>query len=148
MSRGSLWLFLSVACLAGLVAPAVRAQLGPPPFVNSANNSADYSTTVAQGSLFVVFGSNLGPATLVEVSSFPLQNMLAGTSVTVTTGSTKLNCPMIYTSATQVAAILPSNTPAGTASVTVSYNGSIDTSGFARSEEHTSELQSLTNLVC
>ena len=113
MSRGSLWLFLSVACLAGLVAPDVRAQSGPPPFVNSANNSADYSTTIAQGSLFVVFGENLGPAGLVEVSAFPLPKTLAGTSITVTSGSATLDCPMIYTSAAQVAAILPSNTPAG-----------------------------------
>jgi uncharacterized protein (TIGR03437 family) len=128
-TRLSPLLFLSVALLS--TAPYLLAQNGPPPFVNSANNSADYSTTIAQGSLFVVFGSNLGPATLVEVSSFPLQDALAGTSVTVTVGSTKLSCPMIYTSSAQVAAILPSNTPVGTASVTVSYNGSIDTYGFA-----------------
>ncbi len=96
---------------------------GGPPEALSANNSADYGTTLAQGSLFVVFGSYLGPGNLVAVSSFPLPNMLSGTSVTVTSGSTTLNCPMIYTSTGQVAAILPSNTPVGPATVTVAYNG-------------------------
>ena len=84
---------------------------------------ADYSTTIAQGSLFVVFGYNLGPANLVQVSAFPLPNVLAGTSVTVQSGSTTLNCPMIYTSNAQVAAILPSNTPVGVAVIAVALNG-------------------------
>jgi uncharacterized protein (TIGR03437 family) len=109
-------------CLASLAVPLLLAQPSLPPFVRSANSSADYSTTIAQGSLFVVFGSNLGPATLVQVSAFPLQNNLSGTAVTVTSGSTTLNCPMIYTSAGQVAAILPSNTPTGQVTITVSYN--------------------------
>jgi uncharacterized protein (TIGR03437 family) len=97
------------------------AQSSPPPTVRSANNSADYTTTIAQGSLFVVFGYNLGPANLVQVSAFPLPNTLAGTSVTVSSGPTTLNCPMIYTSAGQVAAILPSDTPVGTVTITVTY---------------------------
>jgi len=117
-----------------LASPGLSAQSGPPPFVNSANNSADYSATVAQGSLFVVFGYNLGPADLVQVSAFPLPNVLSGTSVTVTSGSTKLDCPMIYTSIGQVAAILPSNTPTGTASVTVAYNGQTDPGGFSTTQ--------------
>ena len=91
--------------LAALATPVLPAQSGPPPLVSSANSSASYSTTIAQGSLFVVFGNNLGPASLVQVSAFPLPNILSGTSVTVTSGSTKLNCPMIYTSSAQVAAI-------------------------------------------
>ncbi len=96
------------------------------PMVISANNSADYSTTLAQGSLFVIFGSSLGPATLAEISAFPLPNVLAGTSVTVTAGSITLDCPMVYTSAGQVAAILPSNTPVGEAIITVAYDGVTD----------------------
>ncbi len=125
---------IGFACLAALVSPALRAQSGPPPFVNSANNSADYSTTFAQGSLFVVFGENLGPAMLVQVTAFPLPNVLSGTSVTVTSGSTTLNCPMIYTSSSQVAAILPSNTPAGTATITVSYNAQTADDGFSTAQ--------------
>ena len=125
--------FLVFVCATMLaVSPALNAQA--PPFVDSANNSADYTTTIAQGSLFVVFGSFLGPANLVQVSAFPLTNVLAGTSVTVSSGSTTLNCPMIYTSSGQVAAILPSNTPAGTAKVTVAYNGKTDPSGFSNTQ--------------
>src|SRR5580704_576141 len=110
-------------CLATVAPPGLSAQAQSPPFVDSANNSADYSTTIAQGSLFVVFGYYLGPASLVQVSAFPLPNVLAGTSVTVKSGSTTLNCPMIYTSNAQVAAILPSNTPVGVATIAVALNG-------------------------
>lgn len=113
-----------------LVPSDVRAQSSDP-IVFSANNSADYSTTIAQGSLFVVFGNSLGPATLVQVSTFPLPNVLSGTSVTVTSGSTTLNCPMVYASAGQAAAILPSNTPAGPAIVTVAFNGQTDPYGYS-----------------
>lgn len=116
-------LFLSALLFpAILLQPALRAQQYPP-YVYSVNNSADYGTTIAQGSLFVIFGYNIGPATLVQVSSFPLPNVLAGTSVTVQSGSTTLNCPMVYTSFGQAAAILPSSVPAGPANVTVMYGG-------------------------
>jgi uncharacterized protein (TIGR03437 family) len=114
---------LGTVSVAVMAIPGLRAQSGPPPEVYSANSSADYSTTIAQGSLFVVFGYNLGPASLVQVSAFPLPNVLAGTSVTVKSGSATLNCPMIYTSNAQVAAILPSNTPVGTAVIAVALNG-------------------------
>src|SRR5579871_5604808 len=83
-----------IGSASGLLAAAfsLNAQPGSTPIVNSANNSADYSTTLAQGSLFVVFGQNLGPTNFVQVSAFPLPNILSGTSITVTSGSTTLNC--------------------------------------------------------
>jgi uncharacterized protein (TIGR03437 family) len=120
-------------CSAMLTRSDLRAQSSTP-VVFSANNSADYSTTIAQGSLFVVFGYALGPATLVQVSAFPLPNVLSGTSVTVTSGATTFNCPMVYTSSGQVAAILPSNAPAGLANVTVAYNGQTDPAGFSTTQ--------------
>jgi uncharacterized protein (TIGR03437 family) len=43
--------------------------------------------------------------------------------VKVTVGGTTVDAFMYYASATQVAAILPSNTPSGTGTVTVTYNG-------------------------
>jgi uncharacterized protein (TIGR03437 family) len=104
------------------------------PQVSSANNSADYSTTIAEGSLFVVFGYSLGPADLAQASSFPLPYVLSETSVTVTSGSTTLNCPMLYTSNGQVAAILPSNTPVGPATITVAYYGITDAYGFSTTQ--------------
>jgi hypothetical protein len=40
---------------------------------------------IAQGSIFVIFGDNLGPATLVQVSAFAHHGRLAE-PVTVTVG--------------------------------------------------------------
>jgi uncharacterized protein (TIGR03437 family) len=128
MSNAKTWIgFVGLAVLAHF---DLRAQSSDP-IVFSANNSADYSTTIAQGSLFVVFGFSLGPATLVQVSTFPLPNMLSGTSVTVTSGASTLNYPMVYASNGQVAAILPSNTPVGPASVTVAIFGETDPNGYS-----------------
>ncbi len=80
---------------------------------------------IAQGAIFIVFGQNLGPATVVQVSSFPLPTSqgLGGTSIRVTVAGTTVDAIMLYTLATQVAAVLPSNTPIGTGTLTVTYNG-------------------------
>lgn len=94
-------------------------------------NSASYVLSnfpnggIAEGSIFVVFGSGLGPAAIVYNSSLPYQTSLGGTSVTVTVNGTNMQCLMFYTSAGQVAAILPSGTPVGTGTITVTYSGSI-----------------------
>lgn len=90
------------------------------------NNNPIGNNNVSQGSIFVIFGTNMGPAALVQASSLPLQTGLPdanGTSVTISSGGQNVSAYMIYTSAGQVAAILPSNTPTGSAAVTVSYNG-------------------------
>ncbi len=92
-------------------------------------NAASYASprlptgAVAQGSIFVIFGRGMGPAALVQASSLPLGDTLGGTSVRVTSGGQTLNCPMIYTSAGQVAAVMPSTTPVGNATLTVTFNG-------------------------
>ncbi len=92
-------------------------------------NAASYATPglpnagIAQGSLFVVFGSNMGPAALQQISAFPLPATLAGTSLTATVGATSVKPLMVYTSAGQLAAILPSATPVGTGTLTVTFNG-------------------------
>ena len=98
------------------------------PLLTRVSNSASYSPAgapnsgIAQGSLFVAFGYNMGPATLVQ-SGYPLTTNLSGTSVSVTVGSTTVDALMVYTSSNQIAAILPSKTPAGAGKVTVAYNG-------------------------
>ena len=91
-----------------------------------ANGNPIGNNNVAQGSIFVIFGTNMGPNSLVQASNLPLGTSLPasnGTSVSVTGGGQTVSALMIYSSAGQVAAILPSNTPVGAASVTVSYNG-------------------------
>jgi uncharacterized protein (TIGR03437 family) len=98
---------------------------------NGVVNGASYARPgfpnggIAQGSIFTIFGDNLGPANYVQVDTFPLPTSagLAGTRVTVTVGSTTLDAIMLWTLKTQVAAVLPSNTPLGQASVRVIYNG-------------------------
>jgi uncharacterized protein (TIGR03437 family) len=92
-------------------------------------NNASYApaglpnSAVAQGSIFAIFGSNLGPANIAQQPSYPLQRTLAGTSVRVTVGGTTVDAIPIYTVSSQVGAVLPSNTPTGTGQVTVTYNG-------------------------
>ena len=70
-----------------LLPMAAYAQL-PSIAADGIRNGASYALSgmpnagIAQGSIFIVFGSNLGPANLVQVSSFPLPTSqgLAGTS--------------------------------------------------------------------
>ncbi len=69
----------------------------------------------------MIFGKNLGPAQLAR-ASFPLPTSLAGTSVRVSVAGQNVDCYMIYTSAGQVAAILPSRTLVGAGTITVTYN--------------------------
>jgi len=80
---------------------------------------------IAQGAIFTLTGTGLGPAALQQVQSYPLPTTqgLGGTSIQATVGSVTVNCPMIYTVASQVAAILPSATPVGTGTLTLSYQG-------------------------
>ncbi len=93
------------------------------PYLRSANNAANYDpTAIAQGSMFVIFGSAMGPSPLVSATQLPLPMALAGTLVTVKSGNTTLTCPMFYTSYEQVVAVMPSNTPPGTATVSVTFN--------------------------
>src|SRR5277367_4154863 len=93
------------------------------PLVFNAANSASYGRSIAQGSLFVLYGESLGPSQLVQANSLPLPAQLGGTAIEVTSGSTKVPCPMVYSSVGAVAAILPSNVPPGTAMLTLTYNG-------------------------
>ena len=102
-------------------APALKgvyhaASWAPPDLPNSG---------IAQGSIFTLTGTGLGPAALVQAQSYPLPAAqgLAGTSIQVTVGGVTEMCIMVYTVATQVAAILPSATPVGTGTLTLTYQG-------------------------
>ena len=69
--------------------------------------------------MITIFGESLGPATLTSAQSLPLPTELAGTRVRIGNQDAYL----IYTSARQVAAIVPSTIPSGAADVTVTFNG-------------------------
>jgi uncharacterized protein (TIGR03437 family) len=60
---------------------------------------------------FVMFGSNMGPGALAQAPSLPLPTKLEGTSVKVTSNGISVDCPIICTSAGQIAAIMVSDTP-------------------------------------
>jgi uncharacterized protein (TIGR03437 family) len=91
-------------------------------------NAASYALSglpnanIAQGSMFILFGQNLGPAGQANASSFPLPTQLGGTSITAKVGGTAVNAIMLYSNSAQVAAILPSSTPIGAGTLTLSFN--------------------------
>ncbi len=108
--------------------PTFQALL-PPPTLNSVANAASNivpglpNSGIAQGAIFLIFGYGLGPANLAIAPAAFQSTSLSGTSVAVTVSGVKVDALMYYTSAGQVSALLPSNTPAGAGTITVSYNG-------------------------
>ncbi len=115
--------------LTGLAFAAAAFAQTPTITSGQVTNAASYaipdlpSGALARGGMIVIKGSNLGPATLQIINQFPLVTTLAGTSIKATVGGSTVDLFMIYTSAAQLAAILPSSTPAGTGTLTVTYNG-------------------------
>ncbi len=86
-------------------------------------NATGYQTTLAPGVVFVIFGNNLGPAT-IQGASLPYPQNLVGTSISFTpaAGGAAIPANLIYTSAAVVAGFLPSSATPGTYSVRVTYN--------------------------
>ncbi|HXM43270.1 MAG TPA: hypothetical protein VN924_18680 [Bryobacteraceae bacterium] len=109
----------------GLLAAAGSAQPAVSLVVNAASSS--YSplpnSSIAQGSYFTIYGTGIGPATGVSWKPYPLPTTLQQTSVSVVVGGTTVAAYPAYVSASQINAVLPSNTPAGTGTLAVSYNG-------------------------
>ena len=108
-----------------LAFPSFALAQAPPNIVAIQNN---YSYTlpfspnygIAQGSIFVVLGSNLAPSA-TGLQSTPLTTNLNGVTMTVTVGLTVTHPILYYVTPAQIAAILPSATPlgAGTLAITV-----------------------------
>ena len=115
-----------------LVAPVLSPRLQAQPVVNAVLNAASYAipglphSDIAQGSMFVIFGQQLGPAAL-QLATAPFGPQLGGTSIRITGGGVTADAVLIYTSAAQVAAILPSRIPPGDATVTVTYTNQAST---------------------
>ncbi|MBL8293637.1 MAG: hypothetical protein JNN08_17450 [Bryobacterales bacterium] len=79
---------------------------------------------IPPGGVMRIAGSNLGPATTVSgFPSFPLGTELAGTSVKVRSGQMELDALVMSVQAAGVLAILPSATPLGSATLTVTHQG-------------------------
>ena len=121
------WFVLVVVVWLLQSSTVVRAQVAPTitTVTNGASNTLPEmpSSGIAQGSLFVIKGANMGPFVVATTTAFPLSTSLAGTSVAISAGGRTIPAIMFYSSAGQVSAIVPSSTPVGVASVTVTYNG-------------------------
>ncbi|HLH00567.1 MAG TPA: hypothetical protein VKX49_29955 [Bryobacteraceae bacterium] len=108
---------------------AISLHAKPAIYLHQVVNAASYYApgqpggSIAQGSLFSLFGSALGPQQGISQSSFPLTNSFSGVSIKASQGSTSVNVIPVYVSATQINAIMPSNAPLGWVSVVVSYQG-------------------------
>ena len=92
--------------------------------INSVTNGASNlsSASISPGEIIVLYGSGLGPAQLAAAtlgSDGIYGTQLAGTSVAIN----GMPAPMIYTSATQVSAIVPYGISGTTAQIAVRYQG-------------------------
>jgi uncharacterized protein (TIGR03437 family) len=99
--------------------PSIRAESG-------VVNASSYTADIARGSWFVAFGTGMGPATLaVYPGSLPYPTELSGTKVSFTpaAGGSAVDARLWYTSAGQLAGLLPSSTAAGDYDVRVTYGG-------------------------
>jgi uncharacterized protein (TIGR03437 family) len=119
-------LFKSLVCLflasAGFAAGQVT--IGSAVNAGSRLQSTSPFYGIAQGALFAIHGKGLGPDPLQQ-ASFPLPTTdgLGGVTVQANIGGTAVDCILVYVSDAEIGAILPSNTPLGTGTVTVNNNG-------------------------
>ena len=88
-------------------------------------NATGYQAKLAPDTVFVIFGSGMGPASLTAGSAPNYPATLGGTSVTFTpaSGGAAVTAKMVYTSAGQIAGLLPSSITPGAYGVRVTYNG-------------------------
>ncbi len=116
--------------VAGLFATGI---LGAQPYINARGviNTASFTApnlpggSIAQGSVFTILGSGLGPAKPVQATSLPLGITLGGVSVRVFQGTRTVSALPVYVSSSQINAIMPSNAPLGRVSVRISTQGAL-----------------------
>jgi uncharacterized protein (TIGR03437 family) len=130
--------FFAIVLTLGLLASAGFAQ----PTITQVSNAASSALTplpnsaIAQGSYFAIYGSGFGSDTTVCGSSYencfwtpyPLPTNIKGTSVSVTVGGTTVPAYIEFAAKisptySQINAVLPSTTPTGTGTLTVTTNG-------------------------
>ncbi|HEX5226440.1 MAG TPA: hypothetical protein VFW44_01965 [Bryobacteraceae bacterium] len=110
------------------LAISVPASCAPVIYPHSILNAASYfapglpAGAIAQGSLFTIFGSGIGPATGTQQISFPLQTSFGGVSIQVTQGTTTVNAIPVFVVQGQVNAIMPSNAPLGWVSLKLTFS--------------------------
>lgn len=111
--------------LVGLALAGLTTLYGQPA-VTSAVNASSYQNEIAPGSWFVLFGRGMGPAQLsLHSAGAPFPAELSGSRVSFTpaSGGSALEARLWYTSAGQLAGLLPSSAAPGAYDVRVTYNG-------------------------
>jgi uncharacterized protein (TIGR03437 family) len=78
---------------------------------------------IAQGSRFAISGKNIGPAVEMSFADFPVTTELGGVSIQIQSGNVTTPALMVYVSNGFVTAVVPSTTPLGDATVTLTYKG-------------------------
>jgi uncharacterized protein (TIGR03437 family) len=108
---------------------------GPPtPTITAVQDAGAYTNNIAQGSIFVVKGSNLSASGFSQMS-FPLPTTSGNVKITFTpaAGGTGTDAYLVYlynqSGVNQLAGVLPSTVTPGNYNVTVTYNGTAST-GF------------------
>jgi uncharacterized protein (TIGR03437 family) len=113
---------------------ALTLAVGPNPAISAVLNNysfilpgtPDYANYgIAPGSIFSIFGSGMatpGVQPVLQDSTNGLPLTLNGASIAITVAGITSYPALYFASATQIAAVLPSNTPPGTATITVTYN--------------------------
>ena len=115
--------------IGGVTSNTENIPVSTAPYVSSVTNAASGivaplpNSGIAQGAIFTVFGGLLGPANISIAANAFQSTTLSGTSMSVSVAGATVSPLMYYTSAGQVAALLPSNTPTGPGTITVTYNG-------------------------
>ena len=125
-------MFCNLAVEIALVAGAATAQ----PVISSGGilNAASYSLSglpnsgIAQGSIFIAYGTGLGPAVPVAASEseFPISTTLGGStgiSATITSSQVTAAVPLLYGSSNSIVGVVPSKIPVGNGTLTVTFNG-------------------------
>jgi hypothetical protein len=105
---------------------------GPPPFISQVQNNYSFllpgvpNYGIAPGSLFAIQGQNLNAnaTPVLQSSAAPgLPTTLNQTSLSVTVNGVTTTPALYYASSNAVAGVLPSTTPVGTGTVTLTNNG-------------------------
>ena len=105
--------------------------LGQTPTVGGLLNNYSYTLPglpnygIAQGSIFVIYGTNFSSSQIGLQS--PPTTPLSGVTISVTVNGTATSPPLYYLYPTQIAAVLPSATPVGTGSITVTTSAGTST---------------------
>ena len=108
------------------------AQPGAPTISKIQNNYSNVALGlpnygIAPSTIFVIYGTGMAnptaKAALQSSASPGIPTTFNGASISVTVNGVTTHPAMYYAIATQIAAVLPADTPVGTGTLTVTYNG-------------------------